>query len=349
MTLQRLMRVGVRGPWELSLTLHSFLPEVHPEDKSIAGNATALNQLLADRLGRGAMLSSEMLQRLMRLVTVESGDGSSGLLFTAPHGIWVQRDGHEHHKPEVYTTFLAVAMAQETASSYAVWSATERCKSDIRSGPDAANTDPNYAAEPQLSELPWHRILARHVRRFRTAQRSGGTGGGEGKGGGFVGQLHVDIHGRRDAIACKDGQLDVSDCDIGVGAMLNMQVSPSDADKAAAQRLASRLFASLTEAFQGTDFVATEHPRLCGWKAHRHVSLILPHLPHAEARCLLYPTCPASICQVACGPGLAAPYLLLAVNRAAEASCVRLSSAQAGGVAREAGTVGTDTLACACS
>ena len=101
----------------------------------------------------------------------------------------------------MFTTFLVVSFAALTGSSYAVWSASERCKSDIRSAPDAANVDPNYADESNLSELPWNRILSRHVRRFRSA------GARSIKPKGFVGQLHFDIHGRRDSIACKDGSV----------------------------------------------------------------------------------------------------------------------------------------------
>ena len=250
--MEKFVRIGVRGPWELTLALYSWLPEVHPQDKSIGANSTALNQLLADRLGRSAMLSSQTLLRLMALLTVESSDGASGLLFTAPHGVFVHRPGHADHKPEVYTTFLAVAFAELTGSSYAVWSASERCKSDIRSAPDTANIDPNYAAESNLSELPWNRILSRHVRRFRAA------GGRSIKPKGFVGQLHFDIHGRRDAIAGKDGSLDESDCDIGVGAMLNMGNGPEDQE--VARRLASALFSALSEALEDTEFMVNEHP-----------------------------------------------------------------------------------------
>ena len=250
--MDKFMRIGVQGPWELTLALHSWLPEVHPQDKSIGANSTALNQLLADRLGRSAMLSSQMLLRLMALLTVESSDGASGLLFTAPHGVFVHRPGHADHKPEVYTTFLAVSFAELTGSSYAVWSASERCKSDIRSAPDAANIDPNYAAESNLSELPWNRILSRHVRRFRAA------GGRSIKPKGFVGQLHFDIHGRRDAIAGQDGSLDESDCDIGVGAMLNLGNGTEDQE--VARRLASALFSALSEALEDTEFTVNEHP-----------------------------------------------------------------------------------------
>jgi hypothetical protein len=187
--MEKFVRIGVRGPWELTLALYSWLPEVHPQDKSIGANSTALNQLLADRLGRSAMLSSQTLLRLMALLTVESSDGASGLLFTAPHGVFVHRPGHADHKPEVYTTFLAVAFAELTGSSYAVWSASERCKSDIRSAPDTANIDPNYAAESNLSELPWNRILSRHVRRFRAA------GGRSIKPKGFVGNCTLTFTG----------------------------------------------------------------------------------------------------------------------------------------------------------
>ena len=271
--MEKFARIGVRGTWELALALHSWLPEVHPEDRSIGTNSTALNQLLADRLGRSAMLSSQMLLRLMSLLSVESSDGASGLLFTAPHGVWVHRLGHADHKPEVFTTFLVVSFAALTGSSYAVWSASERCKSDIRSAPDAANVDPNYADESNLSELPWNRILSRHVRRFRSA------GARSIKPKGFVGQLHFDIHGRRDSIACKDGSVDESDCDIGVGAMLNMDNCPEE--KEVARRLASALFSALSEALEGTEFVVNEHPsRFSGFISSEHHTMTMQAVRH---------------------------------------------------------------------
>ena len=264
-TLERLSRVGIRGPWELELALHCCVCEVHPADKSIGDNATVLNQLLSDRLGRAAMLSWQLMHRMRYLLAVESADGASGLIFTAPHGIWVQRPGHADHKPEVYTTFLAVAMAATTDSSFAVWSSAERCKSDLRGRPDQGNVDPNFAAGTQLEDLPWNRLLARHLRRFRAAAHAAraGTCAGLGKPRGFVGLLHVDLHGRRDSITGGDGSVDVSDCDIGVGALLHLGLRPEDC--AMATRLAGVLFDELSRVFADSDFRVNMDPRLTGY------------------------------------------------------------------------------------
>jgi hypothetical protein len=44
---------------------------------------------------------------------------------------------------------------------------------------------------------------------------------------------------------------DICGCDIGVGALLNMEVSPADKD--AASRISARLFAALTEVLTDAD------------------------------------------------------------------------------------------------
>ena len=90
--------------------------------------------MVAERLGRDAMVSSVLLLRLMSLLSVEAKDGVSGLLFTAPHGIWVRmltyadvcrrmltsaeilrrmqvrRPGHADHKPEVVCVCVCVCV-----------------------------------------------------------------------------------------------------------------------------------------------------------------------------------------------------------------------------------------------
>jgi hypothetical protein len=66
-----------------------------------AGEASALNELVRARAGRAAMLPTRLLERLARATALEVGEGASGVLFTAPHGIWLVREGHANHKPEV--------------------------------------------------------------------------------------------------------------------------------------------------------------------------------------------------------------------------------------------------------
>ena len=39
--------------------------------------------------------------------------GAAPLIFTAPHAIYLQRDGKPNHKPEDHTGHLAEALAEE--------------------------------------------------------------------------------------------------------------------------------------------------------------------------------------------------------------------------------------------
>jgi hypothetical protein len=60
-------------------------------------------------------MSDEYVSMMLRCSTVLVADGG-GVLVTAPHGIWLNRQGHPVHKPEVFTTFIASAMAQVRGS-----------------------------------------------------------------------------------------------------------------------------------------------------------------------------------------------------------------------------------------
>ena len=69
-------------------------------------------------------------------------------------------------------------------------------------------------------------MLRLHARRFRGAAAA-------------VGVLHVDVHGRRDSIASAEpgGPADVSDCDIGTGAMCEMREGDAPLGRALAAAL----------------------------------------------------------------------------------------------------------------
>jgi hypothetical protein len=96
--------------------------------------------------------SAEAVDMLVGLTRLEMGvrvgqgqhEGCSSMLFTAPHGLSVRRDGFAHHKPEDYTTRLAKSFAEALGSSAVVWAEGERCKSEFLKMPDRFNLDPNY-------------------------------------------------------------------------------------------------------------------------------------------------------------------------------------------------------------
>jgi len=158
------------------------------------------------------------------------------VLFTAPHGVWLHRDGQEDHKPEDYTTFLAKEMAGITGGSVATWSPEEIKKTKATGQPDPENRDPAYLHPAELQDDPWNLILEDHV------QRCG------------VRCVHLDIHGRRDYIPDVN---DKSDCDIGLGAMFA-------SDSTRAKQLKTALHKALSRVLATTGYVVNSHPALQG-------------------------------------------------------------------------------------
>jgi hypothetical protein len=87
------------------------------------------------------------------------------VIFTAPHNIFLRRDGKPDHKPEDYTSFLAREFAGSTGGGLLAWSRREIERSkEYRSNsndnrPDPTNRDPNYLAKEELDDSPWHMTL----------------------------------------------------------------------------------------------------------------------------------------------------------------------------------------------
>ncbi|EKX41974.1 hypothetical protein GUITHDRAFT_164279 [Guillardia theta CCMP2712] len=243
-----LQRCGVHGLVDLMLTLFTSVDEVHDARHCLLGESTLLNQLLLLRCGKQSMLTSSCLLRLARLTALESADGSSGLIFTAPHGIFLHRPGHADHKAEVYTSTLAQTLAQDVDASFVIWSEQERSRSGFLQKPEPFNHDPNYVPDDIIAEVPFYRFCLRHIRRFRNRRH---------------GVLLVDVHGRRDVIARADGSCDQSDCDIGVGALEYSSGKEQDRLKAAALR--ESLSRSLSELLGASGFTVNSHPKLSGF------------------------------------------------------------------------------------
>lgn len=96
------------------------------------------------------------LRPSLKCSTIQFGDGS-GVLLTAPHGIWLNRQNHPVHKPEVFTTSIASSVALSHGCSHCVWSDEERVKNEFRTRADKRNMDPNYSPGGGLKISPWFR------------------------------------------------------------------------------------------------------------------------------------------------------------------------------------------------
>ena len=145
------------------------------------------------------------------------------LLFTAPHGIFVPREGERAHVPEEWTTLLATSFARATGGVSVTWSQPERARSKLLRQPDQQLQDPNRVEPSRALEYGWGLALERLA-------RDAGTSPGTSRG--IISNracLHVDIHGRRDP-STSASEIGPGDCDIGAAAL-------EDADPALGRRL----------------------------------------------------------------------------------------------------------------
>lgn len=205
----------------------------------------SLSQAAADTRKRcGILLASDTAHdALVALTRVERHVlGPSPFVFSAPHGVHLNRDGQPSHKPEDWTTFIAKALAIATSSTALVWSEAERVKSELTRAADPANRDPNYALagwdcpdtsgkrDDAVAESPWLSHL-RHA--SQSVQRAARI-------------FHIDIHGRRDpSFGDSPTDLDASDLDVGLGALRRADPRLADAlQKTLAPALAEALSAA---------------------------------------------------------------------------------------------------------
>ena len=165
--------------------------------------------------------------------------GAEPLIFTAPHAIYLQRDGKPNHKPEDHTGFLAEALAEEVGGSCITWSSREVTRSSRTGAPNPTNRDPNYLLRHELETNPWNDALRACCGRWPPWAC-----------------LVVDLHGRRNH---EPGVNDDSDCDAGLGAMEAFAPEQVEALRAALHNLQPALQAG---------FVLNRTPRLAGcWPA----------------------------------------------------------------------------------
>ena len=152
------------------------------------------------------------------------------VLFSAPHTIFLRRDGHSDHLKEGTTRVVATECARYAAGSCLTWSAIQTTIWANSGMSDRANRDPNYLHRSELGGDPFHGAIGSFC-----------DGAKAKAGGGAI--IHYDIHGRRDYSAAVGN--DDSDCDVGTGAF--RQVHGAEA----AQRVAETVGAALRSVFLG--------------------------------------------------------------------------------------------------
>ncbi|CAE8743852.1 unnamed protein product [Polarella glacialis] len=188
------------------------------------------------------MLPTE-LQPLMppgqsELLTVDMEQwGGSGPLFTAPHGVNLERDDKPDHLPEDFTTYLARACAASTSGSSLSWPVAALALVTATEAPLPGARDPNYLLFKETEQNSWV-VALRHGLPDVGASR-----------------MHFDVHGKRDLP-------DERDCDVGVGA-----VREHMGDEAA-DAVALQCSSALERVLDPAGFSVDNRPRLQGaWRS----------------------------------------------------------------------------------
>ena len=174
-------------------------------------------------------------------VEVFGSEAGAGVVFTAPHGINLERDGKPEHLPEDFTSYLARAWAAHTKGVSLSWglAALAHC-CDFETPLPGGARDPNYLLESEAPGNEW-------VRALRELPRTRG--------------LHVDVHGKAD----REGE---GACDVGTGA-LRAAVGDEAADAVAAV-----MAEALAEVLSPLGYTVDRKPRLQGrWRSVPRLTL----------------------------------------------------------------------------
>lgn len=206
-----------------------------------ASRSDAFKELQVEAVSRcivGDDKSAELNRRL-----VLSCMGSARVLVTAPHNVFLRRDGKEPHTLEEMTSFLALELARELQGSALCWSReaqwrTELCyalgqrrkalemAATVSEALDPENRDPNHLHMDELGGSTWFRNV-----QAWTAEKSQVQG---------ACILHMDVHG------CQDPPKHPAHCMLGLGAMRqHAEALPvgSAEQQAAVQRLIAFAYA----------------------------------------------------------------------------------------------------------
>jgi len=160
-------------------------------------------------------LVKELEARIRQRVEV-TGDGTRSVLVTAPHNIYLLRDGQPPHIMEEYTTLIAQRVARQLGGVCLSWTRSEQYRSellwllarhqgdDTDSGAllDPQNRDPNFLCVDELVQNVWFQEMQGIGLRWN-----------EDSLGGSRPTLHVDVHG------CRDPPCSPSHMTVGLAAM----------------------------------------------------------------------------------------------------------------------------------
>ena len=186
--------------------------------------------------------SQQELARRCSLVTL----GGEAFLATAPHNVFLGRDGQRPHTLEEMTSALAMELARALRGSCLCWSREAQWHTELRfalgqrlvaegakctsEALDERNRDPNYLRPEELEGNPW----------FQKVRLWVGDRAGAAAGTGHV--LHVDVHG------CMDPPRHPAHAMLGLGAMRQLAEGLPEGPE---QDLARRRVASFAEALEG--------------------------------------------------------------------------------------------------
>jgi len=172
-----------------------------------------------------------------------SHHGQSPILVTAPHTIFLLRDGNAPHVVEVQTAGVTSALAKELGGACLQWTNREQRRSELlwnlsraNGMPDGAlldprNRDPNYLSTVELGMNDWHQHMVNTASEWQANHGNGRA------------MLHIDIHG------CKNPPHTPSHLTVGLGAMLRRaERNDDDKERELALAFGSALRAELSEA-----------------------------------------------------------------------------------------------------
>lgn len=240
---QRLVQYGVRSPQALLTVL---------QDRS--SGKCRLNQILEDggckalKADAAASLAEQLEVRARQRIEV-SMEGPQPVLITAPHNIYLRRDGQPPHVMEEYTTLIAQRLARQLRGACLSWSRAEQRRSELHwcfakvcaegdfSNFLSANRDPNYLHTEEVAQNPWFRQMARLADQWRHT-----------KEGGLRPTLHIDVHG------CRDPPATPSHLTVGLAAMNHeVAMGRSPLSQARLESFAQTLQVELNSVLQNMD------------------------------------------------------------------------------------------------
>eukprot|EP00927_Polykrikos_kofoidii_P053806 TRINITY_DN4835_c0_g1_i2.p1 TRINITY_DN4835_c0_g1~~TRINITY_DN4835_c0_g1_i2.p1 ORF type:complete len:470 (+),score=64.04 TRINITY_DN4835_c0_g1_i2:67-1476(+) len=193
-----------------------------PSKKLPAGAARCqFNEILFDadfkclRPETADALMEELQMRVHTGIDVNV-EGAMPVLATAPHNLYLLRDGDRAHLMEMFTTNTARRIAKTLHGASISWTRSEQRRSELRwwlgratcenggemgEQLDRRNRDPNYLTSEEVMGNPWFRQVLNLAEGWRRAYGDGNP------------MLHIDIHG------CKDPPASPSHITIGLAAM----------------------------------------------------------------------------------------------------------------------------------